>query len=58
MLEDEIPDEATLNQQRELIARLIRKLVTDNVLIDISEADDNDRLLMAHPDHVVEEALE
>jgi hypothetical protein len=45
------------NIQKIIIKRLIRKLLKDSVLINLDDADSQDPVVVAHPDHVVEEDI-
>lgn len=57
MVETDIQTEEEYNSQKIIIKRLIKKLIRDNVLISLDEGDSPDPVVVAHPDHVVEEIV-
>jgi len=56
-VEDDLATVEDYNIQKIIIKRLIRKLLKDSVLINLDDADSQDPIVVAHPDHVVEEDI-
>lgn len=57
MVETDLNTEAEYDHQKLVINRLIKKLIKDNVLISLDDGTFEDPVVVAHPDHVVEEEL-
>lgn len=57
MVETDLNTEEEYNHQSIIIKRLIRKLIKDNVLINLDDGTSQDPVIVAHPDHVVEEDI-
>lgn len=58
MIESDINTQEEYHIQKTIINRLIRKLIKDAVLINLSEDDLNDPSVVAHPDHIVDEDID
>ncbi|CAD5219544.1 unnamed protein product [Bursaphelenchus okinawaensis] len=58
MIEEDLHSEEDYHTQKAIINRMIRKLIKDSVLINLSEEEEQDPSLVAHPDHVVDDNID
>ncbi|CAD5226292.1 unnamed protein product [Bursaphelenchus xylophilus] len=58
MIEEDLKTEEDYHVQKTIISKMIKKLLKDSVLINLSEDDDTNPSLLAHPDHVVDDNID